>query len=86
MRHAALRAQKLHIIWQEVIIKTENTSWSPPCQKETITIFRCVTFKKVIKKKAALARASALPVQATSLAKWVPSQELLPPEESAWWS
>ena len=64
-------------------MKTENTSWSPPCQKKTITIFRCVTFKKVIKKKLVLARASGLPVRATSLAKRVPSQELLPQEESA---
>ena len=86
MRHAALRAQKQHIIWQEVIMKTENTSWSLPCQKKTITIFRCVTFKKVIKKKAVLARASGLPVMAISSARRVPAQELLPQEESAWWS
>jgi hypothetical protein len=86
MRHAALRAQKQHIIWQEVIMKPENTSWPPPCQKKTITIFRCVTFKKVIKKKATLAKASGLPVRATSSAKRAPLQELLPPEESTWWS
>ena len=86
MRHAALRTQRQHIIWQQFIMKTENTSWPSLSQRKAITNFRCVTFKKVIKKKAALARASALPVQATSLAKWVPSQELLPPEESAWWS
>lgn len=50
MRHAALRAQRQHIFWQELIMRTENTSRPLPCQKETVKIFRCVAFKKVIKK------------------------------------
>ena len=86
MRHAALRAQRQHIIWQQFIMETEDTSWPSLSQKKAITIFRCVTFKKVIKKKAVLARASGLPVRAISSARRAPAQELLPQEESAWWS
>lgn len=50
MRHAALRAQRQQIFWQELIMRTENTSWPSLSQKKAITIFRCVAFKKVIKK------------------------------------
>ncbi|MGB6670627.1 MAG: hypothetical protein WBE73_19965, partial [Candidatus Acidiferrum sp.] len=34
MRHAALRAQQQHIIWQEVIIKLESTPRPSLSQKE----------------------------------------------------
>jgi len=52
MRHAALRAQRQHIFWQEVIMRTENTSRPSLSQKKAITNFRCVTFKKVINKRS----------------------------------
>ncbi len=52
MRHAALRAQRQHIIWQELIMRTENTSRPSLSQKKAITNFRCVTFKKVINKRS----------------------------------
>jgi hypothetical protein len=33
MRHAALHAQEQHIIWQQVIMKVQNTSPAAPLSK-----------------------------------------------------
>jgi hypothetical protein len=34
MRHAALHAQQQHIVWQQVIMKVQNTSPAGPLSKE----------------------------------------------------
>jgi hypothetical protein len=35
MRHAALHAQKQHIVWQQVIMKAQNTFPAAPLSKGT---------------------------------------------------